>query len=374
MELNAKTGLVVSVAGAPAQEWEPGLTTMYKSGDEDCTLRVKVMNVRDVDNPYLLARALFIIGSVAVTVAAGYSSDKAITALFGSGISNDDLFNLAKKATSVGSGNLASTIFEAIANEVTDIFRDWPDCNGTVLDGEISFQDIPGYRKLQTRDIRMSGDGCGTPNYELGFHIKPDEKLPTSAELVCHFEPEAQTNLHTGTPWWDEKDTRSKNITKYAVNGSSSELGDSPIFVTVEPERSGKLTVTVIEKTRDRKGTAFNRTFTGLVSKPTETIRNSRALPLIHQGDPLMAWKPTKKSGRGIEGIVVRQPDSMVSTITIPELDIRMELYKQACVIKESGQPFLSGHAIYYWRGYTTDIPDTTISSATLEVLGRPVL
>ncbi|WP_157625855.1 hypothetical protein [Mycobacterium sp. 155] len=387
--------LTVSVNGGPAQQWEPGVGTIYApAGAGEHHLQVTVVNVRGVSDPYLLAKVLFTVGSAAAGLAAGYALKEGLAAIIAADRANDVL-DIAKKIASGGGGGLVEMGLKAVAGLITDIFNDWPNCAGTVVEGLVPFDGPLGPKGLTTSPALAGAfAGCGEPpRYSVQLHRHPNNDFAEDKPVKwdCRYRPDMDVSAFTFTPWW--RSDLKKEQTLYAVMGQH--LDSSPIRVGIVPEEEGGLGVTVLEKTRDGKGVAFSRTFhgvkpeiVGIRTKPPGAVLikpppggdeegDRKPLGFTHQLDTTeVKLAPDRLPWWQAPLLPVVSPDRKVSRITLPEIDVQMDLYRKHCTSKDDVEETLDESVIYYRRGGTTarnaqGKPGFTVSTATL-VSTRP--
>ncbi|WP_179476345.1 hypothetical protein [Mycolicibacterium vinylchloridicum] len=388
--------MTLSVDGGPAQQWEPGLTTVYEPvpHSDSHSLRVTVVNVRGVDDPYKLAKALLLVGSAAAAAAASAALYKALGALFAAE-KGSDILDLTKKIVAGGGGGLVEAGIEYLAGLLTDIFDDWPDCSGTVLDGTISFQEPGGTNfTLKTELDREFPKGCNQPSYEAELYVHFDDTLPPVKPVKwdCRYRPHTNVNVRTFTPWWRSRE--GTRTTSYAVIDHS--LEGTPIKVFIEPTQDGTLDVHVIEKSRDGKGNVLDQTVSGvkpqlagvrmnspiavrLKPDPGEDEGSRRPLGLTHQVDTTeVKLKRGQLPWWQAPMLRVQNPDRFVSRITLPDIDVQMDLYERFCTAKDDAghDRYQTETVIYYRRGGRTarqaqGNPGYTVSTATLVVTTR---
>lgn len=376
----------LSINGGPPQQWEQDITTTVQVPDDgQYTLKVSVINARDLADPYKVAKVLFAIGSLAAAAAAGYGVGKALSAIFAAEAAND-IFNTVKDVAKSGAGGLVSLGLEELAGLITDIFRDWPQCGGPVLSDSLSF-DSAGQKVLNTSPTLTLPKGCGKPDYSLQFVVRDEPLFPgPEPHPTCVFRFQGDVNLYTYEPWWRHS-LGGSGFTRYSVYDVARQSiyasEDTPIFVSIEPGRNGGLDLSVSENT-PQGGVAFDRVFRGVTpqmvgirTRPSAVLQPAPAdngerkpLALTLQEDTTQIQLPHGVTPWWLSPLLpVINPDRIISRITLPEIDVEMDLYKEVCTNAQG--TVVDQSAIFYRRGGTTarqaqGRPGFTVSTATL--------
>jgi len=382
--------MMIAVNDQPAQVWTPSLTTVKDAFGGKYPLRVEVTNVRGMKDPYEVAKALFTVATLVSAAALGaVVSDK--LAQFLAAVKADQLIDIAKKFAGAGLGSLVEEALGWAAGLFTDMFEDWPDCTGVVLSDSVDFNGLEGEQLLTTSGGIRFPEGCGNPNYSLRLTLKKQDDLfpPRVVEdWDCRYRPHRVVGGDVSTTWLRG------GATTFTVG--AADAGQSPIMVKLSPGGGGLLDVYIRESTRDRNAVALSHDAAG-VQPSMHDILQARMIGVpLKQSDPDPldaegARTPLKFSHQVDSVDVAPRRDvlpwwvkpkfgnvvGVVSRISLPDLDIEIDLYERYCVDRVSNKVKRTP-VLYYRRGAIAASRaggqrGVTVSTATLEPAAPPV-
>ncbi|MFC9360774.1 hypothetical protein ACFTZB_29900 [Rhodococcus sp. NPDC057014] len=390
-----------SISEEPVRPITVGDRTAGKDAQspDDYTVDITLINDRDVDDPYILAKALMIIGGIGASALAGYGVSK-----IGPG-NEGDLIDLAKKALSSGA---AKSIYGELMEAISDIFKDWPHCAGRVFHQTVSLQDTSGIITLRTDPGASWPGGCGRPDYEVQLTLevtglglddypKPKRMCEIVPFLTQSVEDWSATNGHVLLGFEEPQPGHTSPITVSFFK----EIGGG------QPGNTG--TLFIAERSKSTKGYIVNYTNRSITPTLGEVQTRRNGVKFV-QGDFLIKDLPAASKGRIVkilENVVGQFPskpkkfgtiDSPIvqhakklaeeltsalwkqrgpewgAIIEIPEIDVRLELHRRICydVVdgkKVEGSAASRGNVIFYFRGYSKPNGEGDYASDTAAML-----